>query len=47
VPHLGKRRAKRARVYYVARLVALGEEHSVKLLDVSPLGALVERVLSV
>lgn len=36
---LGNRRDKRANVYYVARLAALGDERRVNLLDVSPFGA--------
>jgi len=37
-----KRRARRAHVYFAARLAAFGDEHKVKLLDVSPLGAKIE-----
>jgi|GEM_PF-5557652 len=44
--HPGQRRAKRLRVYYVAQLAALGRDHRVKLLDVSPRGALVESGLA-
>ena len=43
---LGHRRVKRARVFYLAQLAAFGRDHRVKLLDVSPLGALVESDLA-
>jgi hypothetical protein len=41
-----KRSAKRAHVYFAARLAAFGDEHKVKLLDVSPLGARIESDLA-
>lgn len=43
--HLGQRRARRANVYYIARLATLHEEYPVKLLDVSPFGARVQTEL--
>ena len=46
MPHLGKRRARRANVYYAAQIAALGEVRDVKLRDVSPLGAMIETDLA-